>query len=726
MFSANGCAFAQNFYGTIGLKLVDSGYSAIPIEPGTKRPGRFSRGQWSGEHDWQRFCDRLPTEIETNLWSRNYSGAGIGIALGYNQVVAVDIDSNDPALTAEIEGLIGHSPVGKVGNRGVTWFFRAAPGFKTTHFKCSSGDGVDLLGPGTQTVIPPTVHPATGKSYRWREDGESLELVPPERLPMLPADIADCVGEVMKRYGWTKPVLHEHARGGNNGVWAVEKAAAMETREEWLPRLGFELDRSGKRMNAAWRGSVDHNVAVYSDGFYDHVENRSMSAIDVVMEIRQCSNSEAVEWLRPWIHIEEPEVVHLDFGRRDRVEEQQALEKRAHAETSGATSQFALTWLSDISLNLDAEWLFKWLIPKVGVISVFGDSMSFKTFLLIHIFVCAATGKDFGGHKCKNPGPCVYVAAEDALGVEKRLIGYCMAHGLSQTDVPIAIVRVAPNLGTVKGDAFDLARAIDAELAAQGYASPSAIAIDTLNQTLGDSEENGPGMQAFMVNATVIAIGFECPVFAANHVGHTEKNRERGGSQIKGNADTRLQIERVNPEPIVVDGIKTFETLIHARKVKNGEDGFSLKATLRQFVLGTDSDGDEVTTLVVDRVERMGEEAATKRKKSDKPPSKAKVRRDGFEEAYHHIANDVEPTLSLDRRTKVRKVSVGAIHKHMKAAGLLDGDQDGKRFSELKLEMIAPKTGRFIERDGMIWIVKAERAFEFTSQRPPIENRSPS
>jgi hypothetical protein len=342
--------------------------------------------------------------------------------------------------------------------------------------------------------------------------------------------------------------------------------------------------------------------------------------------------------------------------------------------------------------------------------------MSFKTFLLIHIFVCAATGKDFGGHKCKNPGACVYVAAEDALGVEKRLIGYCMAHGLSQTDVPIAIVRVAPNLGTVKGDAFELARAIDAELAAQGYASPSAIAIDTLNQTLGDSEENGPGMQAFMVNATMIATGFECPVFAANHVGHTEKNRERGGSQIKGNADTRLQIERVIPEPIVVDGIKTFETLIHARKVKNGEDGFSLKATLRQFVIGTDSDGDQVTTLVVDRVERMGEKAVAKAKleKADKRTS-AQIRRNGFAQAYQHLANDVEPVLGLDRRTRVRKVPVSAIQLHMRSAGLLDDDNRGKQFSRTKLEMVAPKTGRFIERDGSVWLLHPEKPFDFAT-----------
>ena len=194
-----------------------------------------------------------------------------------------------------------------------------------------------------------------------------------------------------------------------------------------------------------------------------------------------------------------------------------------------------------------------------------------------------------------------------------------MAHGIDRATLPVAIVSVAPNLGTVNGDAEPLAVAIHEALAAKGYENPSAIVIDTLNQTLGDADENGAGMQAFMSNGTKVAAWFTTAVLAANHVGHADKDRERGGSQIKGNADIRIQIERVNEKPIEVDGVKHFETLIHARKVKNGEDDFSLKATLRQFVMGKDFDGDEVTTLVVDRVERMGEEEAAKRKKSDKP-----------------------------------------------------------------------------------------------------------
>jgi hypothetical protein len=49
----------------------------------------------------------------------------------------------------------------------------------------------------------------------------------------------------------------------------------------------------------------------------------------------------------------------------------------------------------------------------------------------------------------------------------------------------------------------------------------------------------------------------------------------------------------------------------------------------------------------------------------------------------------------------------------MRSAGLLDDDLNGKRFGELKLEMVAPKTGSFIERDGMVWLLYPERPFNF-------------
>ena len=164
----------ENLYALIGQKLVSQGFSSIPISPASKIPGAYTRGEWRPEFNWTRYAERLPTEIEMDLWSR-WPGAGVCVVLGYNNVVAVDIDSDTPALVNEIESVIGKSPVGKIGRRGITWFFRADPSVTTARFKLPNGDGVDFLAKGAQTVIPGSIHPDTKRAYVWQDPGEERE-----------------------------------------------------------------------------------------------------------------------------------------------------------------------------------------------------------------------------------------------------------------------------------------------------------------------------------------------------------------------------------------------------------------------------------------------------------------------------------------------------------------------------------------------------------------------
>jgi hypothetical protein len=380
---------------------------------------------------------------------------------------------------------------------------------------------------------------------------------------------------------------------------------------------------------------------------------------------------------------------------------------------------FTPKWLHEVTLDLDGAWLVKKLFPRRGVVSWYGDTTSFKTFLLIYVFYCAALGKEISGRKVRDPGPVVYIAAEDDSGVETRAVGYHMANEEDlppRKEIPFAIIGAAPNLGTIKGDAAKLAETVEQDLRAKGLGKPAAIAIDTLNQTLGDAEENTTGMQAFMANALTIARRFDCCVFAVNHVGHSDKGRERGGSAIMGNADVRIWVERVNREPVIVDGVKTFETILHAVKIKNGPDGFDLKATLREFPLGRDSDGDMATTLVVDRIEDAGLTSAAKPKAKEREPSRRESLRHEFLAMYHQIANDVDPSPGLDGRSQVRKVKVDAIRDLLITRGHLERGEDGKlpqaeRSALSQVRKALTKTGpgqTMVEAEGLIWLMRPE------------------
>jgi hypothetical protein len=115
----------------------------------------------------------------------------LGVALGFAGVVALDVDTEDAAQLAAIRAAVPASPVAKAGAKGFTAFYRAAPGavIPSRHFAAGRKQGIcDLLSTGTQTVLPPSPHPA-GHAYRWLTV-DTLLTVQARELPEAPADIA--------------------------------------------------------------------------------------------------------------------------------------------------------------------------------------------------------------------------------------------------------------------------------------------------------------------------------------------------------------------------------------------------------------------------------------------------------------------------------------------------------------------------------------------------------
>lgn len=88
----------------------------------------------------------------------DYPDANIGMLLGKCQnIIALDIDRED-ALD-----LCPPSPVRKKGKKGETRFFRYNGEKNVKRHDL----GIELLSDGSQTVMPPSIHPDTGKPYRW-------------------------------------------------------------------------------------------------------------------------------------------------------------------------------------------------------------------------------------------------------------------------------------------------------------------------------------------------------------------------------------------------------------------------------------------------------------------------------------------------------------------------------------------------------------------------------
>jgi hypothetical protein len=309
-------------YAKVGAKLVDSGFAAIPCRPGSKVPGGFRSGEWFYESEWQRFCNRLPTELETDIWAK-WPGAGICVALGFNDVVAVDIDTTDHEVIAAVEGVLPPSPVQKVGSKGYTAFYRGAD-VKDTKFPINGKNAVEILTHGRQTVVPPTIHPDTGNAYRWL--GDALDQHTPASLPELPADIIERLAEALRPFGYKAKPEREHVErtsNGSGGTWREINGAALANLDIWVPDLGVPCEqlRNGNwRCAAVWRGGDGMNVSFDPKGIKDFKTDEGHTPIDVVMLARGVGNGEALDWLKARLGLEEPERVEFIFHKPVKVE----------------------------------------------------------------------------------------------------------------------------------------------------------------------------------------------------------------------------------------------------------------------------------------------------------------------------------------------------------------------------------------------------------------------
>jgi len=153
--------------------------------------------------EWSKYCDEKPTDEEINAWIKSYSSnTAIGLPLGKaNELIAFDFDyawpddpKNEPkGITREefeierkeienaLISMLPNSPCKKVGKPGKwTAFFRPNGIAKTFRADRRGIRVFDVLYDGTQTILPPSIHPDTKKPYEWvgKDIISSLDILP--------------------------------------------------------------------------------------------------------------------------------------------------------------------------------------------------------------------------------------------------------------------------------------------------------------------------------------------------------------------------------------------------------------------------------------------------------------------------------------------------------------------------------------------------------------------
>ena len=157
-----------------------------------------------------------------------------------------------------------------------------------------------------------------------------------------------------------------------------------------------------------------------------------------------------------------------------------------------------------------------------------------KTFTMVELGVCIATGKPFFGNPVPQPGNVVHVLGEGAGLFGRRLAAAKMKHGIAP-DTSMGYYTLPEPVDLLNAES--VRQFIDAA----GKVSPMVIFLDTVNRNMSGNENATEDMTAFVRSVSRIRTELSCAVVGVHHTGWDEK-RERGSNVLRAAVDTLLSL----------------------------------------------------------------------------------------------------------------------------------------------------------------------------------------
>ncbi len=238
-----------------------------------------------------------------------------------------------------------------------------------------------------------------------------------------------------------------------------------------------------------------------------------------------------------------------------------------------------IEFAGELEPTLDRPYLVKGWLDRGAVSVVYGDANAGKTFWAIDLAHHVHEGQEWAGCRVKR-GAVLYVAAEGGAMFDHRLV----ARGAR-----FMVLRGSVRLAGPNGDAPPLAEALNQLSELHG---PFAlIVIDTMARVMGAADENAaPAIAELMASLDLLRDRTGAHIMLVHHHGKDAARGARGHSSLRAAIDTEISISRPEGEPF---------TIARTTKQRDMQGGKEMPFTLELRELGTDSDGDTVTTRVV-------------------------------------------------------------------------------------------------------------------------------
>lgn len=245
--------------------------------------------------------------------------------------------------------------------------------------------------------------------------------------------------------------------------------------------------------------------------------------------------------------------------------------------------RFRLVHFDKIELGAGDNYLVKGLVPREGLVVIWGPPKCGKTFWTFDLTMHIALGWEYRGRRVTE-GTVVYVACEGERGLAARAEAFRIAKMSDSADAP-AFFLLTTRLGLVS-DVAVLVADIKAQIGTDGCA---AIVIDTLNRSIEGSESDDRDMGDYVKAADTIREAFGCAVIIIHHCG-IDGSRPRGHSSLTGAADAQIAVKRDGAGNVIA----TVEFM------KDGAEGDEIVSAMKVIEVGKDGEGEPMTSCVIE------------------------------------------------------------------------------------------------------------------------------
>ena len=255
----------------------------------------------------------------------------------------------------------------------------------------------------------------------------------------------------------------------------------------------------------------------------------------------------------------------------------------ADNDTSSASvkeTRYRLSNRNDLMAMPPLEWIVKGVLPSRGLAAVFGPSGSGKTFLLLNLAAAICSGNTWFGFRTHQT-PVVYLGLEGGAGLQKRVKAWELDNN---TEFP-------SNFRYLISD-FELSNSNDVDGLIEVLPVNSVCIIDTLNRASPGSDENSSADMGKLLAAAKKIEAQTCGlVILCHHTGKDRRQGLRGHSSLHAAMDAEIELRR--------DEQKDTRSW-RSSKLKDEKDGNSYGFRLLGHYLGSDEDGDAITSCTIE------------------------------------------------------------------------------------------------------------------------------